>query len=431
MDIAIICKILEKSRVFLQGYEQPAFEIAQTLAKFGLQIAGMHTLFQLGIILPPDEPPPIVWKYPQPGDNKPSARIPKPIPSQDIITEKKIIDWNKKDRKSSGPTGDDDIFEYRVTDPKEVQKVIQTLRDTYKKPVGFWGRTDQWNVFEDSIHKILNEIATIISDREKLIAIFKEAVIITPTLTYGEVIGQLYLNRLKKSFKDNNNQYGAKFADNLEKVQKYLKRASKAQLADIALNTNLPKEEVQTILVVGGAFTHHQTCYWRFADQIKLEKTEENVAIKKRDDSIGFIYIKNKNSQERYYNLKNKNGSYPLIKASAVTEEIWHDWENKILGLIKPDLKLGWEIDRRRWGASCLVYEQKRINSLSVSGRELAIYLLLALMTSGLGLLAYPLFKANYIELKGVRVRLVMKRKTKLQKTEKGILNRIFRSKRG
>jgi len=430
MDFTIVGKIVEQYRVLAQEPQLRVFEIAQTLARFGLQTASTYTLFQLGIILPPDEPPPIIWEYHQPSEKKPSAQIPRPVAAQDIMSEKRIIYWNKKDQKFSGSTGDDDIFEYRITDPAELQKAIRVLRNTYKKPVGFWGRTDRWDEFETSIQKILNEIAAIISDREKLTAIIKEAIIITPTLTYGEVIGQLYLDRLKKAFRANGNQYGIRFTSNLENVQNYLQRVSKAQLTDIALNTNLPKEEVQTILIIGGAFTHHQTCYWRFADQIKLKKTEENVVIKKGDDSIGFIYVRSKNSQERYYDLKNKYGSYPLIEASSVTEEVWREWEPKVLELIKPDLKLGWEIDRKRWGASCLVYEQKRINSLSVSGKAWAIYLFLALMTSGLGLLTFPFFKANYIELKGVRARLVMKREAKPQKVKKGLLSRLFKSKR-
>lgn len=445
MDIANLGRMIHEYQSFAQQPHIQILDVARELVNLGLQAAGAQALFQIGLILPPSQPPPlppdqpqpIIFQYEQPIKTPFSSDEPRPLNQQDIATGNKAL-HRGTNSENLGASGDDDVFEHRIVNSTRQQKIIEALRRTYKKPIGTLGSTGQWNEFEISVHKVLKETAVAISDQDQLTSIVRAAVIISPTASFGEAIGQFYIDRFKKIFKANGNEYGKLFFSRFEQVLYYLQRTSKAQAVEIARNTYIPEEEVLTLLMVG-PFTHHRTCYWRFADELQLERSDGTIIIRRSAKSTTSPQEKQKESpnhnhdfkegvkgtRERFYDFNEKYGSYPLIQATSVTEQIWREWQPKVLELLKTDLDSGWELDRNAMGPSCLIYEKKRVNPIFVETGATLVYLFIALITYGFGLLAYPFFTKDFIVLKGIRVRYVKKRKIK-SKQKGNFFSRLF-----
>ncbi len=110
---------------------------------------------------------------------------------------------------------------------------------------------------------------------------------------------------------------------------------------------------------------------------------------------------------ERVYDFKRKYGSYPLVEGSFVSKEIWDTWEAKAFEIMKAELNSGWEVDPSNWGAHCLKYEKKRINLLSRSAGAWVIYIIISIVTYGIGFFIVPFFmNRDFLEIRGFEVRL-------------------------
>lgn len=110
---------------------------------------------------------------------------------------------------------------------------------------------------------------------------------------------------------------------------------------------------------------------------------------------------------ERVYDFKQKYGSYPLVEGSFVSKEIWDTWESKAFDIMRVDLNSGWEVDPSNWGAHCLLYEKKRINLLSRSAGAWVIYIVVSIVTYGIGFFIVPFFmNRDFLEIRGFKVRL-------------------------
>jgi len=111
---------------------------------------------------------------------------------------------------------------------------------------------------------------------------------------------------------------------------------------------------------------------------------------------------------ERFYEFK----GHPLVEGSLISREIWNTWESKVFELIRPDLDSGWQIDQNYWGAHRIKYETKRINLLSYSGGAWVMYIIIGIVTYGIGFLIAPFFmNRDFMQFKGIEVRLMRKRK--------------------
>lgn len=110
---------------------------------------------------------------------------------------------------------------------------------------------------------------------------------------------------------------------------------------------------------------------------------------------------------ERVYDFKQKYGGYPLVEGSFVSKEIWDTWEAKAFDTMRADLNSGWEVDPSNWGAHCLIYEKKRINLLSRSAGAWVIYIIVSIVTYGIGFFIVPFFmNRDFLEIRGFEVRL-------------------------
>lgn len=111
---------------------------------------------------------------------------------------------------------------------------------------------------------------------------------------------------------------------------------------------------------------------------------------------------------ERFYEYK----GHPLVEGSFVTKEIWDKWEAISFDLMRGDLDLGWQVDQSVWGGHCIRYEARRINLLSNSAGAWIVYILIGFITYGIGFLVAPFFmNRDYMQFKGIEVRLMRKRK--------------------
>ena len=114
---------------------------------------------------------------------------------------------------------------------------------------------------------------------------------------------------------------------------------------------------------------------------------------------------------ERFYDFRQKYGGYPLVEGSFISKETWDTWEEKAFGLMRTDLESGWEVDPSAWGPQCIKYEKRRVNLLSRSAGAWVAYIIIGIVTYGIGFLIVPFFlRRDFIELKGIDVRLARKR---------------------
>ena len=110
---------------------------------------------------------------------------------------------------------------------------------------------------------------------------------------------------------------------------------------------------------------------------------------------------------ERFYEYK----GHPLVEGGFVTKTIWQTWEAKTFELMRADLGSGWQVDQNVWGPHRIKYEKRRVNMLTRSFRALAIYILIGMMTFGIGFLVWPFFmNRDFMQFKGIEVRLMRKR---------------------
>ncbi|MBM3182363.1 MAG: hypothetical protein FJZ86_18760 [Chloroflexi bacterium] len=106
---------------------------------------------------------------------------------------------------------------------------------------------------------------------------------------------------------------------------------------------------------------------------------------------------------ERFYEFK----GHPLVEGNGITKDIWDTWEAKAFDVMRADLNSGWEVDPSNWGAHCLKYEKKRINLLSRNAGAWVIYIILSIVTYGIGFFIVPFFmNRDFLEIRGFEVRL-------------------------
>lgn len=106
---------------------------------------------------------------------------------------------------------------------------------------------------------------------------------------------------------------------------------------------------------------------------------------------------------ERFYEFRGR----PLVEGNAISKDIWDTWQPKVFELIRPDLDSGWQIDQSYWGAHRINYETKRINLLSYSGGAWVMYIIIGVVTYGIGFLIAPFFmNRDFMQFKGIEVRL-------------------------
>jgi len=117
---------------------------------------------------------------------------------------------------------------------------------------------------------------------------------------------------------------------------------------------------------------------------------------------------------ERYYDFKEKFAHYPRIEAASITEgNTWHFSQELAFKLIGADLEEGWEVDPSSWGPSCIKHQRIKVCISSWDTSDWIAYILLSMLTAGFGFFILPFTMGkNFVELKGVEVRLRRFRKT-------------------
>ncbi len=111
---------------------------------------------------------------------------------------------------------------------------------------------------------------------------------------------------------------------------------------------------------------------------------------------------------ERFYEYK----GHPLVEGNYISGEIWSRWEAITFDLMRADLDLGWQVDQSAWGGHCIRYDKRRINLLSNNFGAWLAYILIGIVTYGIGLFIVPFFmNRDYMQFKGIEVRLMRKKR--------------------
>jgi hypothetical protein len=111
---------------------------------------------------------------------------------------------------------------------------------------------------------------------------------------------------------------------------------------------------------------------------------------------------------ERFYEFK----GHPLVEGSFITREQWATWEARAFELMRADLNAGWEVDQSVWGSYRIKHKNRRVNMLSRSLAAWVVYIIIGMVTFGIGFLVAPfLMYGNFMQFEGIEVRL-MRRKS-------------------
>jgi hypothetical protein len=111
---------------------------------------------------------------------------------------------------------------------------------------------------------------------------------------------------------------------------------------------------------------------------------------------------------DRYYDFKKTLGYYPRIESDSISAGNNWNWCQEIaFKALRSDLDEGWEVDQATWGPACIKYQHLKVGITSWDLGYWIAYILLSLVTAGIGLLVLPfVMTKNFVELRGVEVRL-------------------------
>jgi hypothetical protein len=94
---------------------------------------------------------------------------------------------------------------------------------------------------------------------------------------------------------------------------------------------------------------------------------------------------------------------------SSALNEMWVTWEREVHDAIKEETKQGWEPDPNGWGSSCIEYQTRTVGMSYWGGGQWVAYILLGVVSSGLGFLLMP-FIMRFQIIEPIRIKTRLRR---------------------
>jgi uncharacterized membrane protein len=203
----------------------------------------------------------------------PFILMPRPVQHTDLTTESNsdqakeiFVQKNNTDffiqEQQHGAGDEDDIFQYRIIQPEEIERIISDIEQVLEKEFS----PDYLKEFVGYLKQLLSLIAETITDPKKLAPILADVLIVTPTASFGFAISKHFLEILTHWAKTKKNPCGMVVAEKMELLQDYFQVTSKSRIAEISSYTGLSKDEAHALLRLG-PFSHEKACFWRIVCQ--------------------------------------------------------------------------------------------------------------------------------------------------------------------